>query len=70
MICGTGVNFYITESGVGFDQKTSTYITADTTLSNNAVYPGKLEILNGSLTINSTKSAEVLDLGVSNMVLS
>ena len=66
----TGVNFYITDSGAGFDKKTSPYITADTTLSNNAVYPGKIEILNGSLTINSTKSAEVLDLGVSNMVLS
>lgn len=69
VICGTGVNFYITESGVGFDKKTSPYVTADTTLSNNAVYPGKLEILNGSLTINSNKSAEVMDLGVSNMVI-
>lgn len=69
VICGSGINFYMTELSAGFDKKSNPYIVSDTTISSAAVYPGKLEVINGTLTINNSINVEVLDLDASNMVI-
>jgi hypothetical protein len=59
----------VTELSAGFDKKSNPYIVADTTISSAAIYPGKLEVINGTLTINNSINVEVLDLDASNMVI-